>query len=112
MTPEIIAYEKELTETLWAKSLALFVKGDHTSAREVLVELIVRTIGFTDLGKAMGKSPAKLMRMLSPGGCFKKSDLKTIIKTCRVRVGIDPVEGETEAERQLDWTLVELAFSM
>lgn len=42
--------------------------GDLDSAKAVLREYINGTVGFVELGKALGRSPKSLMRMLSPQG--------------------------------------------
>jgi hypothetical protein len=44
------------------------VSGDLETGKAVLREYVNGTIGFLQLGAALGRSPKSLMRMLSPAG--------------------------------------------
>ncbi len=51
-----------------AEAVRSMVAGDLDTAKVVLREYINGTIGFPQLGAALGRSPKSLMRMLSPTG--------------------------------------------
>ena len=44
------------------------IAGDLETAKSILREYIYGTLGFTELGRALAKSPKSLMRRLSPEG--------------------------------------------
>jgi len=53
---------------LLSEAVACMVSGDVDTGKTVLREYVNGTIGFPKLGKALGRSPKSLMRMLSPAG--------------------------------------------
>jgi DNA-binding phage protein len=50
------------------EAIRAMVAGDLETAKVVLREYVNGTIGFPQLGAALGRSPKSLMRMLSPTG--------------------------------------------
>ena len=58
----------EFRWALLAEALAVMATGDIQTGKIVLREYINGTIGFTELGAALGRSPKSLMRMLGPKG--------------------------------------------
>jgi len=58
----------EFRRALLGETINCMASGDVETGKIVLREYINGTIGFIALGKAIGKSPKSLMRMLSPEG--------------------------------------------
>lgn len=53
---------------LLSEVIESMVSGDTDTGKSVLRTYVNGTIGFVQLGTALGKSPKSLMRMLSPTG--------------------------------------------
>lgn len=60
--------DKNYRRAFLGEAMSDMLAGDLDSAKIVLREYINGTIGFIKLGKALGRSPKSLMRMLSQEG--------------------------------------------
>ena len=60
--------DKEYRRAFLREAINDMIDGDLDSAKMVLREYINGTVGFIQLGKALGRSPKSLMRMLSQEG--------------------------------------------
>lgn len=60
--------DKEFRRAFLREAIHDMLAGDLDSAKTILREYINGTVGFVDLGKALGRSPKSLMRMLSREG--------------------------------------------
>jgi hypothetical protein len=58
----------DLRRALLGETMNCMASGDVETGKIVLREYINGTVGFIALGKALGKSPKSLMRMLGPDG--------------------------------------------
>jgi hypothetical protein len=58
----------EFRRALLSEAVACMVSGDLETGKAVLREYVNGTIGFLQLGAALGRSPKSLMRMLGPAG--------------------------------------------
>lgn len=55
-------------KALLREAIENFLSGDVESGKTVLRDFINATVGFTELGRVMHRSPKSLMRMLGPTG--------------------------------------------
>lgn len=60
--------DREFRRAFLSEAINDMLTGDLDSAKSVLREYINGTVGFIEVGKALGRSPKSLMRMLSPAG--------------------------------------------
>jgi DNA-binding phage protein len=60
--------DPDFRRALLGEVLASMVSGDVETGKSVLRQYVNGTVGFVQLGTALGKSPKSLMRMLSPSG--------------------------------------------
>lgn len=60
--------DKKFRRAFLGEAIHDMLAGDLDSAKTVLREYINGTVGFISLGKALGRSPKSLMRMLSQEG--------------------------------------------
>jgi DNA-binding phage protein len=60
--------DKEYRRAFLGEAIRDLLDGDLDSAKITLREYINGTVGFIDLGGALGRSPKSLMRMLSQEG--------------------------------------------
>lgn len=60
--------DKKYRRAFLREAINDMIDGDLDSAKMVLREYINGTVGFIQLGKALGRSPKSLMRMLSQEG--------------------------------------------
>ena len=60
--------DKDYRRAFLREAINDLIAGDLDSAKMVLREYINGTVGFIQLGKALGRSPKSLMRMLSQEG--------------------------------------------
>jgi len=58
----------EFRRALLSEALSCMASGDVETGKIVLREYVNGTVGFSQLGAALGRSPKSLMRMLSPTG--------------------------------------------
>lgn len=60
--------DKKFRRAFLGEAIHDMLAGDLDSAKTVLREYVNGTVGFISLGKALGRSPKSLMRMLSQEG--------------------------------------------
>jgi hypothetical protein len=60
--------KKGFRRAFLGEALACMFTGDLDTGKSVLRHYVNGTIGFIELGQALGKSPKSLMRMLGPTG--------------------------------------------
>jgi DNA-binding phage protein len=63
-----LAKDAEFRRALLSEALSSMASGDLDTGKIVLREYVNGTVGFPELGAALGRSPKSLMRMLSPIG--------------------------------------------
>jgi DNA-binding phage protein len=73
----------EFRRAFLVEAVNCMVEGDVETGKAVLREYINGTIGFVALGKALGKSPKSLMRMLSRQGNPQVRNLFEIVAYLR-----------------------------
>ena len=74
-----IKKDTEFRRALLSEAVACMVAGDLETGKSVLREYVNGTVGFVDLGDALGRSPKSLMRMLSPAGNPQARNLFEIV---------------------------------
>ena len=74
-----IKKDAEFRRALLSEAVACMVAGDLETGKTVLREYVNGTVGFVDLGDALGRSPKSLMRMLSPAGNPQARNLFEIV---------------------------------
>ena len=75
-------------KALLREGIECFLCGDVETGKTLLRDFINATIGFTKLGRAMGRSPKSLMRMLSPTGNPQAKNLFEIVALLQRREGL------------------------
>lgn len=70
---------KEFRRAFLSEAINDMLAGDLDSAKTVLREYINGTVGFIELGKALGRSPKSLMRMLSQEGNPQARNLLEVV---------------------------------
>jgi hypothetical protein len=58
----------DFRRALLSEAVACMVSGDVETGKVVLREYVNGTVGFLELGAALGRSPKSLVRMLGPAG--------------------------------------------
>ncbi len=71
--------DKEYRRAFLCEAMRDMLSGELESAKMVLREYINGTIGFIKLGKALGRSPKSLMRMLSREGNPQAKNLLELV---------------------------------
>jgi DNA-binding phage protein len=71
--------DKKFRRAFLSEAINDMLAGDLDSAKTVLREYINGTVGFIDLGKALGRSPKSLMRMLSQEGNPQARNLLEVV---------------------------------
>lgn len=69
----------DFRRALLSEAIAAMVSGDVDTGKTVLRAYINGTVGFVQLGEALGRSPKSLMRMLSHSGNPQARNLFEII---------------------------------
>ena len=64
---------------LFAEAINSMLEGEFEAGRAVLREYIQGTVGFVALGKAIGKSPRSVRRMLSHDGTLRTRSFIAIL---------------------------------
>jgi len=75
-------------EALLVEAVELLLDGDVETGKAVLRNYINATIGFTELGEEVGKSPKSLMRMFSPTGNPRADSLFSVISHLQKSTGV------------------------
>lgn len=76
---DCVRRDPELGRLMFADAIGYFNEGDLAMGKATLDDYIFATIGFDALGKALGKSPASLKRMMRNGSNPRISDLFAVI---------------------------------
>jgi DNA-binding phage protein len=77
-------FRKELLCT----GLEAMLSGDITLAKTILRDYINATVGFTDLAEATHIPPKSLMRMFSPAGNPRATNLFEVVSFLQQRAGV------------------------
>ncbi len=64
---------------LLREAVQMMLEGDVDTGKAVLLDYINATVGFDELGKAMGTLPKSLMRMFGPRGNPQAKNLFAVI---------------------------------
>jgi DNA-binding phage protein len=82
------ARDPRFRKALLRDGVELFVQGDTAEGKAALRAYVNATVGFEKLGKAVGKKPQSLMRMLSPSGNPTAENLFAVIAYLQEREGV------------------------
>jgi predicted XRE-type DNA-binding protein len=86
-------------QALLKEAIDSMLAGDIETGKSVLRDYINATVGFAELGKATGKSPKSLMRMLGPGGNPQARNLFEIVACLQEReIAVTPGSGNVFAD--------------
>ena len=80
--------EPAFREALLQEALSCFLEGEMAPAMIILRDYVNATVGFKQLSEATHHSPKSLMRMLSPNGNPKSSNLFEILRCLQEHEGV------------------------
>ena len=96
---ENVQRDPELGRLILMRAIRYFNEGDLVMGKSALGSYIDATIGFKELGRALGKSPESLKRMLKSGSNPRSSDLFALIEHLKkaecVEVEVSCMSAET-----------------
>jgi DNA-binding phage protein len=75
-------------EAMFQEAMQALLQGEVDHGRAALRSYINATIGFEDLGAALGRSPKSLMRMFGPGGNPTAENLLGVIGVLQAKTGV------------------------
>ena len=78
----------EFRAALLGEAIAAMVTGDVETGKVILREYVNGTVGFVDLGAALGRSPKSLMRMLGPDGNPRSKNLFEMVAYLQKAAGM------------------------
>jgi DNA-binding phage protein len=88
--------DPDFRQALLQDAVATMLDGDLETGKAVLRDYINATIGFEALGRATGKPPKSLMRMLGPRGNPQASNLFAVLSHLQEQGGFHlEVRAET-----------------
>ena len=82
-------HEPEFGHLIFARAVRYFVEGDLAMCKSTLHNYVYATIGFAELGRALGKSPRSVKRMLSDGSNPRSADLFAVIGHLQKAEGVE-----------------------
>jgi len=85
---ERVARDAEFRKALLEESIDSFLSGDMETGKSMLRDYINATIGFEQLGSSVEISPKSLMRMFSPQGNPRATNIFSIISALQQNAGI------------------------
>lgn len=112
---ELAQGDPELRRLMLARAIRYLNGGDIILGKATLVDLINATVGFDALGKAVGKSPKSLRRMLDNGSNPRIATLYAVIDHLRkaegveIEVSCNPVKPRKKAHRKAAMPAGEMA---
>ena len=74
---------------LLAEAIELLAQDDVETAKRMLRDYVLASIGYTDLAKRIGKKPESIMRMLSPKGNPTMKNMAALLSTLSRYEGVD-----------------------
>ena len=77
---ESVQREPELGHLILIRAIRYFNEGDLVMGKSTLANYIDATVGFAELGRALGKSPKSLKRMLKNDSNPRSADLFALIE--------------------------------
>ena len=80
--------DSEFRNELLTEALEAIVCGDVEVAKAMLRDYINATVGFESVGKAVGKDPKSLMRMLSAKGNPRADNLLAMVSRLKQRESV------------------------
>lgn len=80
--------DSEFREALLREAVESFVRGDTGNGKAALRTYVNATLGFAELGEALGKRPQSLMRMLGPSGNPTAENLFALLAFLQEREGV------------------------
>jgi hypothetical protein len=80
--------DPEFRAALLQEAVELFVRGETADGKAALRAYVNATIGFRELGEALGKRPSSLMRMLGPTGNPTADNLFSLIAFLQENEGV------------------------
>jgi len=81
--------DPEFRAALIGEALELIAENDLPTAKRIIRDYVLASIGFTDLSKEMGKAPASIMRMLSDKGNPTMKNMAALLSTLKKHEGIN-----------------------
>ena len=81
--------DPEFRASLLAEAVELMAENDVKTAKRMLRDYVLASIGFEKLAKSVGKKPESLMRMLSEKGNPNLSNVGALLASLTKHEGID-----------------------
>jgi len=85
---EMAQRSPEFRVGLLEEALEAFANGELEAGKILLRDYVNATVGFEDLGAALGKSPKSLMRMLSVDGNPRADNFFAVVAHLKNREGV------------------------
>lgn len=83
-----VARDPVFRKTLLVEGVHSFLSGDVDTGKAVLRDYINATLGFSELGRVLKRSPKSIMRMLGPSGNPQANNLFEIVAYLQDREGL------------------------
>jgi DNA-binding phage protein len=80
--------DPDFRAALLAEALELMAENDLATAKRIIRDYILASIGFTDLAKEIGKKPESVMRMLSEKGNPTMKNMAALLASLQRHEGI------------------------
>ena len=93
-----VAADRVFAESLLREGIDSMLSGDIETGKSVLRAYIKATIGFEQLGEAIGAQPKSLIRMFSPRGNPQARNLFGVLGFLQRRAGVELHVMATAAE--------------
>jgi len=97
--------DPEFRNELLTEALEAIVRGEVEVAKILLRDYINATVGFKSVGKAVGKLPESLMRMLSQSGNPNVKNLFSVTRYLQEEAGVQfkvvPAKSKRAKKREL-----------
>ena len=84
-----VAQDPAFAEALLREGINLMLAGDVDGGKSVLRDYIKATVGFEDLGRAVGTEPKSLIRMFGPRGNPQARNLFKVVVYLQKRAGVE-----------------------
>jgi DNA-binding phage protein len=81
--------DPEFRAALLAEAIVLMAENDVRTAKRMLRDYVLASIGFEELAKSVGKKPESLMRMLSEKGNPNLNNVAALLSSLTKHEGIN-----------------------
>ena|SRR5713226_10090643 len=89
LVQEHVAQDAIFAAILLREGIDLMLAGDVDTGKAVLRDYIKATVGFEQLGRAIGAQPKNLIRMFGPRGNPQARNLFNVIGYLQKRAGVE-----------------------